>query len=251
MRLITIPMSHYCEKARWGLAHAGLEFEEDAHLQGFHYLAVRSYSSKGMVPVLVAGQETICDSTAILQFLDHHYVPERRKLYPDSFRKEIEALEERFDSSLGVETRRWVYLRWMSQPSREVLAIAAQGVPLWERALAPMLFPVMRHYLNSYLKVTPRRVEAGLKIIAAIFDEVGERLADGRAFLVGDTFTAADLSFACMAAPILLPPEYGIRLPTPEEAPAEARAEVERFRNHPAGRFVLRLYEEHRAHARA
>ena len=36
MRLITIPMSHYCEKARWGLAHAGVEYVEEAHLQVFH-----------------------------------------------------------------------------------------------------------------------------------------------------------------------------------------------------------------------
>jgi len=41
MRLITIPMSHYCEKARWALSHAGVDFVEEAHLQVFHYAAAR------------------------------------------------------------------------------------------------------------------------------------------------------------------------------------------------------------------
>jgi glutathione S-transferase len=67
MRLITIPMSHYCEKARWGLDHAGLAWREEAHLQVFHYRAVRRYTSSGMVPVLVDGEHAIADSTAILK----------------------------------------------------------------------------------------------------------------------------------------------------------------------------------------
>lgn len=240
-------MSHYCEKARWGLAHAGLEYVEEAHLQVFHYLAVRRHARGGMVPVLVAGTEVIEDSTAILRFLDHHYVPERRKLYPESTRKEVEALEERFDTQLGVETRRWVYFHWRALTSREVLRIAAQGTPLWERALAPLLFPVMRRYLDSLLKITAQNVEAGLTVISTIFDEVGDRLADGRPYLLGDAFTAADLTFASMAAPILLPPEYGISLPLPEEAPILAQPDIERFRHHAAGHFALRLYRQCRS----
>ena len=100
MRLITIPMSHYCEKARWGLSHAGVSFVEDAHLQVFHYAAVRRYDSRGMVPVLVTGREAVCDSTEILQFLDRD-LPEACKLYPANRRQEIEALEEHFDEHLA------------------------------------------------------------------------------------------------------------------------------------------------------
>lgn len=29
-RLLTIPISHYCEKARWALEHAGIPYREDA-----------------------------------------------------------------------------------------------------------------------------------------------------------------------------------------------------------------------------
>jgi glutathione S-transferase len=87
-------------------------------------------------------------------------------------------------------------------------------------------------------------------VIAAAFDEAAALLADGRPFLCGARFTAADLSFACMASPVLLPPEYGIRLPPLEQAPPRAQEDVRRFRAHPAGQFALRLFREHR-HAAA
>jgi glutathione S-transferase len=248
MRLITIPMSHYCEKARWGLVHAGVDYVEEAHLQVLHYPAVRPHNSGGKVPVLLTGTEAIADSTAILQFLDRG-LPDSCKLYPEHLRGEIEALEEHFDETLGVETRRWVYFHWMSLPVREVLKTAAQGTPHWQGIVAPMLFPLLRLYLGRRLAISPDNVEKGLHIIAASFDEVAARIGDGRPFLCGSRFTAADLSFACMAAPVLLPPEYGIRLPVLEDAPARARVDVQRFRAHPAGQFALRLFRENRRNA--
>jgi glutathione S-transferase len=239
-------MSHYCEKARWGLAHAGLDYVEEAHLQVFHYRSVRRHSKAGKVPVLVTADQAIADSTAILQYLDRHHLPATRKLYPEAQRAEVEALEERFDELLGVETRRWVYHRFMALPRREVLRTAAQNTPGWERAMAPLLFPMMRRFLNTRLGISAEAVNAGCATITTIFDEVGARLADGRPYLLGEQFTAADLAFACMAAPVLLPPEYGIRLPTLEESPAAAQPEVRTWRAHPAGQFALRLYRERR-----
>jgi len=245
MRLITIPMSHYCEKARWGLVHAGVDYLEEAHLQVFHYPAVRPYGSHGMVPVLLTPSGAIADSTSILHFLDSR-LPESHKLYPENQRKEIEALEEHYDETLGIETRRWVYFHWMKQPVREVLKTAAQGTPAWERFIAPMLFPMLRYYLNRRLAISPGKVEEGLRIISSVFNEVAARISDGRPYLCGTRFSAADLGFACMAAPVLLPPEYGILLPALDQAPLEARQDIQRFRAHPAGQFALRLFKEQR-----
>ena len=79
-----------------------------------------------------------------------------------------------------------------------------------------------------------------------VFDAVGERLADGRRYLAGDAFSAADLAFAALAAAVLLPPRYGVRLPSPEELPEPFGAEVRALREHPAGRFALGLYDQGR-----
>jgi Glutathione S-transferase, N-terminal domain len=39
--LVTIPFSHFCEKARWALDHARVSFREEGHPPGLHRRAVR------------------------------------------------------------------------------------------------------------------------------------------------------------------------------------------------------------------
>lgn len=246
MRLITIPMSHYCEKARWGLILSQLEWQEEAHLQVFHYRAVHQLGVGDFVPALVTPEGAIADSTEILHYLDQ-YLPDEKKLYPQDKKAEIEALEEKYDEELGVETRRWVYYHWMPQSSRKVLKIAGQGIPAWQKLIAPLLFPVMRKFLKKHLSISAENVAQGTAVVKQHFDEVALRLSDGRPYLCGDQFSAADLTFACMAAPVVLPEEYGIRLPTPDEVPAAAKADVEYFRNHPAGQYALKLFKHNRS----
>ena len=38
-RLVTIGISHFCEKARWGLEWTGVRYVEEAHAPGMHFLA--------------------------------------------------------------------------------------------------------------------------------------------------------------------------------------------------------------------
>ena len=52
-------------------------------------------------------------------------------------------------------------------------------------------------------------------MIDRVFEDIAARLAGGRRYLVGDRFTAADLTLAALAAPALLPAGYGVRLPEP------------------------------------
>jgi glutathione S-transferase len=53
IHLLTIPISHYCEKARWGLERLGLAYREEAHIQGFHYWRTWRLSRQPLVPVLI------------------------------------------------------------------------------------------------------------------------------------------------------------------------------------------------------
>src|SRR5215210_3065100 len=41
LRLVTLPISHYCEKARWALERAGIAYREERHVQGVHRIAAR------------------------------------------------------------------------------------------------------------------------------------------------------------------------------------------------------------------
>ena len=70
VRLISIPMSHYCEKVRWGLERLGIEYFEERHLQVFHYPRTFWFSGGPNVPVLIDKGKEFHDSTTILQYLD-------------------------------------------------------------------------------------------------------------------------------------------------------------------------------------
>ncbi|MFN3200413.1 MAG: glutathione S-transferase C-terminal domain-containing protein [Bradymonadia bacterium] len=109
-----------------------------------------------------------------------------------------------------------------------------------------MGFPFARRFVRKLLEVTPENVARGEAIAEQVFDEVAERLSDGRRFLNGDDFTAEDITFACMAAAVLSPPNYGTPLPTLDEFPDDAGQLITRFRAHPGGQYAMKLFTEHR-----
>jgi glutathione S-transferase len=244
IRFLTIPISHYGEKVRWALDRLGLPYVEERHLQGFHYAWSIFHASTPYMPIVILDGIAVADSTAILQRLDAMRACSQ-PLYPAHARREVLALEERFDGTLGIESRRWVYHRFGDRPE-QVLAIAGQGVPSWEVRVFRALYPHLFRFLRFRLEVRESAVASGKEAIARELDFVAERLADGRRHLLGDAFTAADLAFAAMAAPIVMPAEYGIHLPMLDELPSDVRAEVEAWRAHPAGAYALRLYREER-----
>ena len=67
--LITIPLSHYCEKARWALDRVALSYREEPHAPLLHRLATQR-NEAGTVPVLVHGSRRFIDSTDILVHAD-------------------------------------------------------------------------------------------------------------------------------------------------------------------------------------
>ena len=89
--------------------------------------------------------------------------------------------------------------------------------------------------------ITPETTARSRERVDMVFDEVGSRLADGRPFLVGERFSAADLTFAALAAPVLLPPECPAYPPV-ADMPVAMRNDVERWRATAAGRFGLAMY---------
>jgi glutathione S-transferase len=234
-RLITIPISHYCEKARWALERARIPYREEPHLQAIHWVHVWRAGRGRTAPVLVTATGALTESAEIVRWADP-------SLYPEP---EVAALEAHFDGELGPHGRRWMYHRILARPDL-VREYGATGVPRWERAALPPFLPLVRRVINRYLDVDDATAAESRERVRAVFDEVGERLADGRRYLVRDTFTAADLAFAALAASVLIPERYGVPLPGIEELPEPFAGEVRALREHPAGRFALRLYDQER-----
>jgi glutathione S-transferase len=66
-RLLTIPISHFCEKARWSLERAGLDYTEERHVQGVHRIVSRRAGGGGTLPVLVAEEGVFGEFEDILE----------------------------------------------------------------------------------------------------------------------------------------------------------------------------------------
>jgi glutathione S-transferase len=236
--LITIPISHYCEKARWALERAQIPYREEPHLQAIHWVHVWRAGRGRTAPVLVTEDRALTESSDILRWVDAR---SDLRLYPDGAAE----LEARFDAELGPHGRRWMYHRIFDRADL-VREYGVTGVPRWERAVLPPFLPVVRRLINGYLDVDDATAAESRQRVRAVFDEVGERLADGRRYLVGDSFTAADLTFAALAASVLVPSRYGVPLPPLEALPEPFAGEVRGLRAHPAGAFALRLYDQER-----
>ena len=69
-RLLTIPISHYCEKARWALERAGLSYREERHVQGVNRIVSRRAGGHGTLPVLICEAGVLAESEAILRYAD-------------------------------------------------------------------------------------------------------------------------------------------------------------------------------------
>lgn len=244
--LITIPISHYCEKARWALDRAGIAFRERAHLQVLHRIPVARAGGGKTAPVLVWGDRVFADSADIVEEASAHAPPDRA-LFPDNpaAAAEVRALQRDFDEGLGPEGRRWMYFNLRGR--RDIaIAYGCTGVPVWQRRALPLAYPLVARIVDRYLDVNPATAERSEAQVRAAFDRVADRLSDGRPYLCGDRFTAADLTFASLSAPLLMPPQYGVPLPQPDELPPAMAAKVREFRTHPAGAHAMKMFGEER-----
>lgn len=240
-RLITLGPSHYCEKARWALTRCRVPFREEAHVPLLHALHTTRSGGRRTVPVLVTDSGTLADSTDILELCDRHV---SGALYGSGeVRRESRDLEEYFDEKLGPHTRRLAYFHVLGEKGLMLEAFRASG---GEAAALRIGFSAIRALMRRSMNVNAEGAARSRERSLTIFREVGARLADGRRFLTGDRFTAADVTFAALAAPLVLPPEYGWPLPPLAALSAAMQSEVRHFRDSPAGQLVLRLYREER-----
>jgi glutathione S-transferase len=244
--LVTIPISHYCEKARWGLDRVGVAYRERGHVQVIHRLATRRAGGGQTAPVFVSPDGVLADSADILAWADAQ-APPGRELYPKEPDRaaQVRLLESDFDTRLGPHSRCWMY-QHLRERRDLALAYGCTGIPAWERATLRLGYPVLITIVARVLDVTPAKAAESELEVRAVFDVVAERLSDGRRYICGEEFTAADLTFSALAAPVLMPAGYGVRLPQPEELPAYAAEVVHELRAHPAGVHALAMFDTER-----
>jgi glutathione S-transferase len=246
LRLVTIPISHYCEKARWALERAEIPYREERHVQGIHMLMAKRAGGGITVPVLVTPDGSVGESEEILHWVDER-TPAEHRLYPaePAERAEVERISRRIDAELGPKGRRLMYVN-MLQAKDLLLTFNNTGVPRWEDRALRAGFGLATPLIKRRLAITPGIEVSDEADVWRELDWVAELLSDGRPYLSGERFGAADLTFAALSAAVVVPPDYGTELPSLDVMPPKPKEFVAHAREHPAGRFALSLVELHR-----
>src|SRR3954463_8099429 len=96
-RLTTFRVSHFSEKARWGLDYTGVTYQERTLLPGPHLLVTRGLAEKTCVPILEHGKRVIQGSSAILDYLANELGEAALEPQSDCYARarELEALADR------------------------------------------------------------------------------------------------------------------------------------------------------------
>ena len=169
-KLITIRFSHFCEKARWSLQRAGLDFKESYHAPGFHLIPAMLAGGRRLTPILVKDDGVLNDSTDILRYADDHGA---QLLPTDPVERDVVlGLEDTFDERLGPAVRRCVYFHLFQTPDdyvRDMLALVEAATPGTQAILGRMMELLFVEVLRRHAS----RMPAGAKgLLAALSDPV-------------------------------------------------------------------------------
>lgn len=254
MELLTIPFSHYNERARWAMQHHGLAAHERRYLPMLHLAPVRravpesqrttDASSSGLsTPVLVLDDgRVINDSADIVRWADETHGTPSTTLFPAQHREDIAAFELPLETELGKDTRFLAY--WFLLSNAPAFSeLVRHNVGWWQRAVFAVGAPAARAGMRKRFGLTQPRYEKVRARVESVVSELSESIGD-REYLFGDRFTAADLTAATMLSPVLLPlPGYGAHIPDLDGPYTALR---EQLLQSPAGQHARRMFEKHR-----
>ena len=241
LRMISIPVSPYVELVRWVLEWHGIPYAEERHAPFVHLVPAWLHGGGSEVPALVTPEGTKSNARQAVDWAEA--ASTGRSLRPDepAARAEVDDLYELLYGSFGVAVRAWAYAHMLPE-RRAGVRVWSFGAPRYERVVVQVAYPAMAAFMRRVLKIGPRTIEDEEATIDAVLDRLAGLLADGRPYLAGDRITIADLALASLAGPAILPAGYGGPLQAMDEMPPAMRATVERWRAHPVGQYILRLY---------
>lgn len=261
LRLITIRISHYNEKARWALDRCAHAYDEQPWMPVVHFggtipvLLPRGLgkadtgATRFSTPVLIADDHVITDSSAIVAWAARESGDPSQALY---WSPEAVDLDRHFSGRFGADTRRLAY--WYLLPDDALLReIAERSVGATQARVFMAALPVERRILRTRLRIEEGPSMRARERVIAEFEAVNQRLADGRPYLLGERFSAADLSFAALASIALMVSAeegYGCWMPARARLPPAFAELGDRLRATPAGAFVLRMFAEERGQRR-
>ena len=231
--------------ARWLLEERRIPYREEAPAPIFHALISKRLGGDFQLPLVVTPEGPWAGITQFLEGLDERSRP-GEKVFGESGPERARTREfvALFDEKLFWPAIQ-LYYHFMLDRRDTVLEHALHRVPRWQRQLVRRLFPVWQRRMRAGIQLDAFSAEAALAGIDEAFARV-EAETRGSSYLGGDAPSTADIVFASLAAPLILPKEFAAPVPGLDELPNDYREIVERFRSRPAGQLVSKLYRDAR-----
>lgn len=189
----TIAFSPWSEKARWALDHHRVAYREAPYtpLLGEYALRFRMRKPFGRisVPVLYDGHRWLTDSFEIARYAEE--IGRGTPLFPSDAFTQIAEWNQRSEAALAAG--RAILMRtWVDTPELAAAALPP-GLPA---ALKRLLLPLGRQRLGAFM--AKYRLAEGEDADAVLTTELDvlARALSGRRYLVGDSFSYADITMA-------------------------------------------------------
>lgn len=243
--LYTFWISHFSEKARWGLLFEGVSFKESALLPGPHVLTVRRLAPKQQVPLLVHDGEAIQGSCAIFDAIPRLFGKSRLQPWvrdgDEASRARAHELEAMADESFGRAIQAFGYDSFLRDREAVIKAWSHEG-PWWASAFYALTFPgIERALRRGYCRDAEYVRESRKNLLAAL--DVTDALLEKQPYLMGERPSRPDVAVAALLSPLVRPPEHPLPWPVfPEPLESFCLSLEER----PTYRLVQRMYREHR-----
>jgi glutathione S-transferase len=194
------------------------------------------------VPVLVEGERAVGDSSAIFQTLEALYPDPPLLPHDPAQRQRAEELARYFDQ-VGVAVRHFVYGVLLDHPG-QVARVFFRGYPLYLRLLGRLIGGKLEAQIRRMYRISADSIVQARAEIEAGLDRLEQETGgDPDRYLVGGSFSIADLTAAALLGGLVGPP----RSPWEQVPPVESLLSLQRtVRDRPAGRWLLARYSQDR-----
>jgi glutathione S-transferase len=223
MQLYQFPISHYCEKVRFALDYKGINYSTRNLLPGLHRMTTTRFGKGSSVPVLSHDGIAIQGSAAIITYLDE--ISPEKPLTPSDpgLRAEALAWERWLDADVGPAVRRYCYHTLLGH--RDISTnFFTRGGPWWGRLYLMASYRRLAQKMREFMDINEATATHALTGIQGFLERLTGEYATHK-FLVGHSFSRADLTAAALFAPMFQPPQYGLEWPAHMPQPLQDAAD--------------------------
>jgi glutathione S-transferase len=233
--LLTLPPSHYCERARWALDWQTIVYDEERLAPGAHVLRLKRLgASASSLPLLLLGDGTLCQGSD--QILDWA-----------GLRGGDPEIELRMEQVTAPLIRQCLYAGLLPDPRSGIRDVLFRGTMTRHATIGRLTWPLLRRIMAVGMNARPHLLPDLIAQVDYELDWFDRVLAERGAYLVGQKFGRADLTAASLFAPLALPQVEPVKSVSAGICwPRSLAPFLARWSDRPTLKWVRRVYEDHR-----